>query len=609
MIGVNTSIFQPSAIAAAVDLALFSLLNETSIVPEIGTHTSFTAGAGFIKNSDGFYQSLPTDCARFEGARYVRNLFTYSEDFSHADWTIHPTDTTKVGVALGIGPNGEDAMEVTFATANAYLRQNVDGAIGSLANGTFYIAAKTGTINVTTYNGRSFSSDITIGTTFQKITSAGTLPWAGINKVVGLYGGSTNNGTFYIINAQAEFKESYNATDKFLPSEYASTNVESAPYHDVGADGVKVFDVELANTVVGNVLTEVDGTVAITGIEHQLYEPTATNLHIYSRDFGSWGNTGTPVVTQDQTGFDNRSSTAWTVEDDDVAALEAITSPVVITTNDTSTYVWTIRILKDTNETRFPEFQYQLGGGTTQYIYTQLNTKTGAVVNRGALGTVSSSTTLDGDWWVLKLSIQDNTSGNLTLSAKIFPAVTTTWNAAEAAAVGSIVLDTSQVEKTSYATSFIETTGSAVTRNSVIDRKIWPNNTQNNFKITCKFTYGGKDINNHKYVIGAGAAAVNSLRLIYVPLGTDKLACYISKTSNYFIVGTKILVEGTTYDLRFEMENDICILYVDDVQDGSTVDLGGDLVLAVNSPLYIGSSYAGSAGIKGHVYDVLVENL
>lgn len=153
----------------------------------------------------------------------------------------------------------------------------------------------------------------------------------------------------------------------------------------------------------------------------------------------AWLETGTSVAALDAVGLRGDVNGATTLTDDDGGAFEQVTELLAIP-DDSNTTVWRFFVGKDTDETRFPEFQCVLNGGTAQQLLIGLNTKTGATANRTSIGTTASEVNQFGDWWELLVSVVNNNTGNNIGKTEVLPALGTTIAVAAAAATGSIIV-------------------------------------------------------------------------------------------------------------------------------------------------------------------------
>jgi len=431
-----------------------------------------------VEDFEGRLIEVKANEARFAWARRVENLLQYSEDFSNGKWLKSNVTVSSDAIDSPIG--SQTADKVSLTAVRGMLRQiSTTVPDGKKFIGSVYLKAGSLTkarIGILgSSGGLGFVyKDITLTTTWQRFAITGDFTGLTGGDYVRLriYPGEydvDSSGYIYVWGAQIE---DVTGQTNQNPSEYVSTNVLSAPYHGAGVDGVKYFPYENGNTVDANgVVTEAQGpAISSTTLKGIHREGQRTNSLLYCRDLSNavWSNTNTPVITQNQVGIDGVANTAWTIEDDG-ATIEYIYQTLTIP-DDSNTHTLSVFIKKDNDETRFPEIQCVLKGGTTPvYHIVQVNTKTGAYYNR--INTNSDLTEIEdwGDWWRVKVNATNNSSGNTSLQVSIYPAVTTTWGTTESAATGSIVIDWPQVElNSSFPSSPIYTEGTAVTRSSDI---------------------------------------------------------------------------------------------------------------------------------------------
>lgn len=169
----------------------FILPLKNSIVPEKGpAPTACTrASSAWIKNNEGKVVEVLTDCARFEGARIVRNRVTSPSNILAVSASNTSTFANAGNVTFSMGAGTGTA---TFS--------GTGGATGTLA------ASPTGRVEVT------------------KTITAGTfVVTASVADLVDI---QTEN-----VTGQADQ----------TASQYVSVGVLSFPFHGLGADGVKAF--------------------------------------------------------------------------------------------------------------------------------------------------------------------------------------------------------------------------------------------------------------------------------------------------------------------------------------------------------------------------------
>jgi hypothetical protein len=168
--------------------------------------------------------------------------------------------------------------------------------------------------------------------------------------------------------------------------------------------------------------------------------------------------------TQDETDIAGDANTAWTVEDDNAAAVESIKQTIAKSTSDSDIYTVSLFIKKDSTTNRFPELFMQFAGVSTKNYNVQIDTSTGAVNERvDTAGNTSYEVIDKGDWWKFILHASDN-GANTSFIFYIYPARGKTLGASEASATGSIIICHAMLTKTPYALPFhIPTTTVPVT--------------------------------------------------------------------------------------------------------------------------------------------------
>lgn len=163
-------------------------------------------------------------------------------------------------------------------------------------------------------------------------------------------------------------------------------------------------------------------------------------LHTYSTDITDWSDTGTPGET---TGVSDHlgGTDAVTTEDDDGAATEghSLASAAGLVDGHVEHYV-DIPVLKDNDETRFPEFQITAGSST---FYGQINTKTGATTVRFSANMDFTEITCtthpsDSTWWLVRLRFARTATTASVLTVGVRPAAGNTLGGNDVSATGTL---------------------------------------------------------------------------------------------------------------------------------------------------------------------------
>lgn len=248
-------------------------------------------------DNEGKLINVPQNCARFGGARMVRNLLTYSENLSNAAWQLIAnatvTGTNQLNLttdansriqqytAYGTAKNGDTLIfsVVLSGTGQCYLVLTEDAAP--------YPAAQTSVITLTATPTRySVSRTFAVG---------GTRSIGAITKSA-LAAGAT------VIVQEPQLENVTGQADQ-TASEYVSSGVLSAPYHGAGVDGVKYFN------------THKNGSpIPASTLLGYHAEGARTNNLLYSRDLtkAAWAKTNV-TAAKTATGIDNAPNSASTL--------------------------------------------------------------------------------------------------------------------------------------------------------------------------------------------------------------------------------------------------------------------------------------------------------
>lgn len=227
-----------------------------------------------------------------------------------------------------------------------------------------------------------------------------------------------------------------------------------------GATATRVNSSGLIETVAANV-PRFDYDPVTLACKGLLIEEARTNLCLQSNAFTTtWANGGADPV-QNTVGPDGASS-AWTLTDNSAVAFENIGQGFVVA-DDALTHTFSIYVKKTSGATNSFGVNTSLSGGTPTSDTTRLNTNTGKISG----GTFAEDA---GDYWRFQVSLANNGTGNTALQVAIYPATGTNSGdnpgGDDAAAQGSAVIYGAQLEKTSFASSYIPTTTASVTRNA-----------------------------------------------------------------------------------------------------------------------------------------------
>lgn len=198
-----------------------------------------------------------------------------------------------------------------------------------------------------------------------------------------------------------------------------------------------------------------------------LLERAATNLLLRSEAFDNAAWTSTAVVTADATTAPDGNATADNLNDNSGVANLYLSQAVTIV-NDSQPCTLSVWLKQNTGQ--FPAIGVQLSGGTGVAGGVVADLTAGTIINAGSgLGapTASSITAFANGWYRISVTVTNNSTGNTTATALIYPAWASSQTAtADVAATGAVFAFGAQMEVLGAATSYIATTSATATRSA-----------------------------------------------------------------------------------------------------------------------------------------------
>jgi hypothetical protein len=400
-------------------------------------------------------------------AKAEENLFTYSQEFDNASWaksaatttansTTAPDGTTTAETVIATAVSGYHGVTRTmsltaslphtisvFAKASGYT--NLSIAEGS--SGVFAARFDLSAVSVISTLAGTTATITDVGNGWYRCTATFTSGSGNFTpSIIGYPAGATLNafgaqytgdGTFGVFLWGAQLEQRSSVTAYTATTTAPITNY--IPALQTAASGVARFE---HNPVTGESL----------GLE---IEEQRTNLLTYSEDLSNaiWTKTATAVYANTVIAPDG-ALTGDTLSVSTVASAQGV--GIAFTADGTSTYTGSIYVRKVGNVELLFVYRANISTGN---VYSQLNfnTSTGFVGFSGSSATTSSYSVTDvGGWWRISITAGGIPAGTMRLNVRVVSQPVGT----------NLFLWGAQLEAGSFATSYIPTVASQVTRSS-----------------------------------------------------------------------------------------------------------------------------------------------
>jgi hypothetical protein len=435
----------------------------SSLIPwaSVWTITYSRATPATVTDHEWVIRYVKSGEARFQGARRVENLFSYSEDASNAYWNKQRASVTANAIAWPSGNLIADLVVGTIAgTSYIYATMSV------IAGNKYRVSVSVKAADITNCNITSFTQawscafDLALGTAWTPagIGSSPTMTnlwngWYRCSLLLTANATGSNNIGFvsqsYVWNicyvCEMQMEDVTGQSDTSFGG-YVSTNVLSSPFHGAMVDGVKYFD------------TDINGTpIPDSTLKGYFAEWARTNLFLQSEDFlTTWWLVGIGAVTTNQTTAPNGTMTA------DLFTLAASFGAQWVTQSLTTTAsVYAQSIYVKSNGHNF--VQCNADGGISLW-YVNFDLSTGTVTTQSLwTGSIES---LPNGWYRLRVVTNTISATTANVSFAAVPSSTATrGQTAAGTGTSGFYIWGAQLELWPSVSSYIPTTTTTVTRN------------------------------------------------------------------------------------------------------------------------------------------------
>ena len=264
-----------------------------------------------------------------------------------------------------------------------------------------------------------------------------------------------------------------NASLALIPAAYKTSKIYSAIPTDGDGDftftrsgsATRVNKAGLVETMATNVgrlnydLT--NGTPA--SCPSLLLEPSRTNDATYSSDISSWVSVGSPTITSNINVAPDGSNNADGIQDTTGGSFKRITRTISVSAN--STYTGSVFVKKEISETAYGGIMLDFINGTRKSTWVIFDAVNGTA-NNSTNSTITPNIKIEDfkDYWRFSVTATD-TGSNTSLIFGYFATLSTSSSGSIGTGIGSVrTIWGLQLEQGSYPTSYIPTSGNAVTR-------------------------------------------------------------------------------------------------------------------------------------------------
>jgi len=426
-----------------------------------------TDGSGDLTFTRASTATRVNEQGLIEGVR--TNLLTYSEQFDNAAWTTNSGASVTANTIISPdGTTNADTLEGNGTQTYIRVAENI--TVPTAGTYVLSIFAKAGTNNFLNINFEAYAGGVGTFLAYFDLIN-GTTPTSGAS--IEDYG----NGWYRCISAPYTIVASdlngnivalaTPSTSSVLFSTAADTNGKSLYLYgaqlELSASATEYIPTTTTAVSVGMLanVPRIDFTGG--GCGKLLLEPQRTNILLQSEDISSasWTKGNTPTITSNIAIAPDGTTSADGIQSLTGGAYRNITQNFTVTSN--STVTGSVFVKKEISETFYGGFSILFQGGTTKVLYVIVDAVNGT-------GTVSGST-LTGtikvedynNYWRISATTTDN--GSNTICRFTYEATLSTNGTTLNVGAGSVrTIWGFQAELGSYATSYIPTTSTAVTR-------------------------------------------------------------------------------------------------------------------------------------------------
>jgi hypothetical protein len=523
-----------------------------SVVPTDGSgDLDFTRASNATRvNSAGLIEKVRT------------NINTYSEDFTATGgWGALFGATITRTANYGTAPDGTTtSTRIVFSSGSQIYSKTISGLTGNIGTFSLWIKGTAGETIAITYGGIS-----------DKLVTLGS-GWTRFNTD----GNSATNNTIYI--------------NTFLSATARDIEVwgGQVEFGDIATDYIPTTTAAVSVGMTANV-PRLD--YLGSSCPSLLLEPQRTNLVTFSEQFDNAAWTQNATVTANSTISPSGYQDADTLTDSTGAFLDVRRS---FTITASTAYTFSIFVKKTTGAlTNYAGVGFSAGGGV-ETGYAIFNTTTGVVNFADVAGgfVLSAKSTSYGDYYRFEMTF---TTGQTSLIVLIYPALSQNGTTLSSDAQGSNVFWGAQLEAGNYATSYIPSLSTSVTRVADAASKTGISSLIGQTEGTIFLDLDFTNINSTQVILSLHDSANNKRLEIWA--NNNNIYGFIGGSVNITVGSATILNGKHKIALAYKQSGDHAF-YVDGVQIGTSSTAYTIAALTALSYDYWATGFNPTAGIN-----------
>lgn len=318
---------------------------------------------------------------------------------------------------------------------------------------------------------------------------------------------------------------------------------------------------------------------------HLLLEPSRTNVFTDSEDISTWTNSGALTRTYNIAVAPDGQTTADGIQDETGVSFKNVYKQFSVSGNPTMT--GSVFVKKVASETNYMGVVLLFSGVTSKVAYGIINTVTGTIVAADSTITPTFKVEDYGDYWRFAITATDNGSNTLCRFG-VYACLSTNGTSIGVGVSSLRTIWGAQLEAGSYATSYIPTSGSSVTRVADTSVQIPPSGIIGQTEGTLFLEF--PDVEDTLAYISIDASNSTSNRMIIYGAADGVVRAQIREAGVVKLSGSSSTINGVTKAaIAFNSSGSVFYVNGTQISTGSSATYTGLNVFNLNHANQIGA--------------------